>query len=87
MFNSNKVAIVKSKSIWGHWLTLAGITVPIEPQNQGYGVGVRVARSRGNEPKVGVGNDHAALTPTKEHLLEFVASLAYVIENLLLLHN
>ena len=31
----------------------------------------------------GVEADHAALTPIPEDLLEFVASLAYVIENLL----
>ena len=52
---------------------------------QGCGVGVGVTRSRGNEPAVGVGGgvDHTALTPTPECGLEFVASLGYVIENLL----
>ena len=51
----------------------------------GVGVGVGVARSHGNESGggVGVGADHAALAQTQERLLEFVASLANAIENLL----
>ena len=46
--------------------------------NHGCGVGVEVgvALSRGNESGVGVGADQAALTPTPELLLKFVASLA-----------
>ena len=39
--------------------------VPI--RDQGCGVGVRVARSRGNEPGVGV--NQTASTPTPEHFV------------------
>ena len=44
------------------------LRLPLQGCGVGVGVGVGVARSRGNEPgvEVGVGADHAALTPTPE---------------------
>ena len=44
-------------------------TLRVGSYNQGCGVGVGVARSRGNVPGAGVGVDQTALTPTLERFV------------------